>query len=112
MTAFINRSNHGGQSNFQSVRSRSIRDLRPSIPHSDPRKREEMILVAVVAELLEKYTALVSHALEQLVHDAPFPRRVRLLILRNLPFASPPPPLPPPPHALRVRSRAAPVAAR
>ncbi|KAJ8506336.1 hypothetical protein OPV22_007222 [Ensete ventricosum] len=71
-----------------------------------------MILVAVVAELLEEYTAMVSHALEQLVHDAPFPRRIRLRILRNLPFASPPPPLPPPPHALRVRSRAASVAAR
>ncbi|WOL06147.1 hypothetical protein Cni_G14879 [Canna indica] len=70
-----------------------------------------MILVAVVAELLEEYTAVVSRALEQLLQDAPFPRRVRYLILRSLPFASPPPPLPPPRHALRVRSRAASVGA-
>ncbi|XP_074592276.1 uncharacterized protein LOC141848063 [Curcuma longa] len=65
-----------------------------------------MILVAVVAELLEEYTALVARVLEQLVQGAPFPRRVRFHILRSLPFASPPPPPPPPPHALRFRSLA------
>ncbi|WOL07108.1 hypothetical protein Cni_G15845 [Canna indica] len=70
-----------------------------------------MILVAIVAELLEEYTALVARVLEQLLHGAPFPRRVRFLILRNLPFASPPAPLPPPAHALRIRSLT-PVAAR
>jgi hypothetical protein len=67
-----------------------------------------MILVAIVAELLEEYTALVSRVLEQLLNDAPFPRRMRFLMLRSLPFVpSPlPPPPPPPPHALRVTTRA------
>ncbi|XP_038979431.1 uncharacterized protein LOC120109891 [Phoenix dactylifera] len=50
-----------------------------------------MILVAIVAELLEEYTVLVARVLEQLLHDAPFPRRMRFLMLRSLPFASPPP---------------------
>lgn len=45
-----------------------------------------MILVAVVAELLEEYTALVARVLEQLLTDAPFPRRMRFLMLRSLPF--------------------------
>jgi hypothetical protein len=63
-----------------------------------------MILVAIVAELLEEYTALVSRVLEQLLNDAPFPRRMRFLMLRSLPFV--PSPLPPPPHALRVTTRA------
>ncbi|GMH09616.1 hypothetical protein Nepgr_011457 [Nepenthes gracilis] len=49
-----------------------------------------MILVAIVAELLEEYTAMVTRVLEQVFSEAPFPRRVRFLILRNLPFASPP----------------------
>ncbi|KAG6521214.1 hypothetical protein ZIOFF_018280 [Zingiber officinale] len=66
-------------------------------------KEEKMILVSVVAELLEEYTALVARVLEQLVRGAPFPRRIRFLILRRLPFASP---RPTPPHALRVRSPA------
>ncbi|GKV04076.1 hypothetical protein SLEP1_g16287 [Rubroshorea leprosula] len=50
-----------------------------------------MILVAIVAELMEEYTALLTRVLEHLVHDAPFPRRIRFLILRSLPFASPTP---------------------
>ncbi|KAG1354718.1 uncharacterized protein [Elaeis guineensis] len=58
-----------------------------------------MILVAIVAELLEEYTVLVARVLEQLLHDAPFPRRMRFLMLRSLPFASPPRPLPPPSYA-------------
>ncbi|KAI5656302.1 hypothetical protein M9H77_25095 [Catharanthus roseus] len=51
-----------------------------------------MILVAVVAELLEEYTVLLARVLEHMFHQAPlpFPRRVRFLILRSLPFASPP----------------------
>ncbi|PON37742.1 hypothetical protein PanWU01x14_317790 [Parasponia andersonii] len=54
-----------------------------------------MILVAVVAELMEEYTALLARILEHVFHSAPFPVRVRFLILRNLPFVSyiPPPPL-------------------
>ncbi|KAF3785030.1 ROOT PRIMORDIUM DEFECTIVE 1 protein [Nymphaea thermarum] len=54
-------------------------------------EEEEMILVAIVAELLEEYTLLLTRMLEQLVHGAPLPRRVRLLIVRSLPFAPPPP---------------------
>jgi len=66
-----------------------------------------MILVAIVAELLEEYTALVARVLEQLLADAPFPRRMRFLMLRSLPFV-PPPLLPPPPqHARRVTTRVA-----
>ncbi|XP_062222426.1 uncharacterized protein LOC133921525 [Phragmites australis] len=65
-----------------------------------------MILVAIVAELLEEYTVLVARVREQLLHGAPFPRRVRFLVLRSLPFAAPPlPPPPPPAHALRVATR-------
>ncbi|KAL5199131.1 hypothetical protein ABZP36_002643 [Zizania latifolia] len=54
-----------------------------------------MILVAVVAELLEEYTAAVAHAMERLLSAVPpriFPRRVRFLVLRSLPFVAPPPP--------------------
>ncbi|RZS28540.1 hypothetical protein BHM03_00062144, partial [Ensete ventricosum] len=69
-------------------------------------RREDMILLAIGVELLEEYTALVTRVLEQLLHVALFPRRVRFLILRRLPFASPPPPLPSPPHALQVRTPA------
>ncbi|CAL9124888.1 unnamed protein product [Musa textilis] len=47
-----------------------------------------MILVAIVAEMLEEYTALVARVLEHLLRDAPFPRRMRFLMLRSLPFAS------------------------
>jgi hypothetical protein len=64
-----------------------------------------MILVAIVAELLEEYTALVARVLEQLLNDAPFPRRMRFLMLRSLPFVPPPLPPPPPPHALHVTTR-------
>ncbi|KAK3141708.1 hypothetical protein QOZ80_4BG0337370 [Eleusine coracana subsp. coracana] len=65
-----------------------------------------MILVAIVAELLEEYTALVARVLEQLLNDAPFPRRMRFLMLRSLPFVeSPLLPPPPPPHALRITTR-------
>ncbi|CAK7357510.1 unnamed protein product [Dovyalis caffra] len=51
-------------------------------------KKRKMILVALVAELMEEYTVLLTRVLEHLFNDAPFPRRVRFLILRNLPFAS------------------------
>ncbi|KAG8661356.1 uncharacterized protein LOC122723234 [Manihot esculenta] len=47
-----------------------------------------MILVAIVAELMEEYTALLARVLEHMFNEAPFPRRVRFLILRSLPFAS------------------------
>ncbi|OMP02740.1 hypothetical protein COLO4_10847 [Corchorus olitorius] len=47
-----------------------------------------MILVAIVAELMEEYTVLLARVLEHLFHEAPFPRRIRFLILRSLPFAS------------------------
>lgn len=45
-------------------------------------------MVAVWAELMEEYTALLARLLEHVFHDAPFPRRVRFLILHSLPFAS------------------------
>nr|BAJ97151.1 predicted protein [Hordeum vulgare subsp. vulgare] len=63
-----------------------------------------MILVAVMAELLEEYTAAVARALERLLCAAPLrilPRRVRFIVLRTLPFAAPSPPVPPP-HAVPV----------
>ncbi|KAF8028081.1 hypothetical protein BT93_E0868 [Corymbia citriodora subsp. variegata] len=46
-----------------------------------------MILVALVAELMAEYTAVLARALQHLFHSAPLPRRVRFLILRSLPFA-------------------------
>ncbi|PKU81710.1 uncharacterized protein LOC110097341 [Dendrobium catenatum] len=49
-----------------------------------------MILVAIVAELLEEYTVLLARVLEHLLNEAPFPRRMRFLILRSLSFASTP----------------------
>ncbi|KAG5563617.1 hypothetical protein RHGRI_006158 [Rhododendron griersonianum] len=64
-----------------------------------------MILVAIVAEMLEEYTMLLGRVLEHMFHEVPlpFPRRVRFLILRHLPFASPSlPPPPPPPLPLPV----------
>jgi hypothetical protein len=77
----------------------------------------EMILVAIMAELLEEYTAAVARAVERLLSSAAprhiLPRRVRFLVLRSLPFASPPPPPmasappprpPPPPHAAVLTS--------
>ncbi|XP_021742181.1 uncharacterized protein LOC110708368 [Chenopodium quinoa] len=59
-----------------------------------------MMLVSVVAEMLEEYTAVLARVLEHLFNEAPLPRRVRFLILRNLPFSSlplSPSLLPPPP---------------
>ncbi|MBA0735295.1 hypothetical protein Gogos_019156 [Gossypium gossypioides] len=56
-----------------------------------------MILVANVAELMEEYVVLLARVLEHLFHEAPFPRRVRFLILRNLPFVSSTPRLLPAP---------------
>lgn len=55
-----------------------------------------MILIAVVAELLEEYTAVVATILEQFLHDTPLPRGVRIFILRFRAFASSssPPPSP------------------
>ncbi|OAY72231.1 hypothetical protein ACMD2_11452 [Ananas comosus] len=66
-----------------------------------------MIQVAIVAELLQEYTAVVARVLQQLLSEAPFPRRMRFLILRSIPFAPAPTPtpLPPPPYALRVATR-------
>ncbi|KQK16345.1 hypothetical protein BRADI_1g28326v3 [Brachypodium distachyon] len=64
-----------------------------------------MILVAVMAELLEEYTAAVARAMERLLSAAPriLPRRVRFLVLRSLPFAAASPPaVPPPPYAIPV----------
>jgi len=54
-----------------------------------------MILVAIVAELLEEYMALVALVAEHLLQGAPFPRRE----LRSLPFAAHA-------HALHVAARA------
>ncbi|KAG9455425.1 hypothetical protein H6P81_008329 [Aristolochia fimbriata] len=57
---------------------------REKIRKEEPRKKEggierdlaEMILVAIVAELFEEYTVLLARVLEQLFHEAPFPRRM------------------------------------
>ncbi|KAL6639384.1 hypothetical protein ACP70R_023114 [Stipagrostis hirtigluma subsp. patula] len=68
-----------------------------------------MILVAIMAELLEEYTAAVARAVERLLSAAAprriLPRRVRFLVVRNLPFAPPPAPAPPPPHAVQALAR-------
>ncbi|KAL2942652.1 Receptor tyrosine-protein kinase erbB-4 [Bienertia sinuspersici] len=60
-----------------------------------------MMLVSVVAEILEEYTMVLTQVLEHVFNEAPLPRRIRFLILRNLPFASNialnPSLLPPPP---------------
>ncbi|KAK4741261.1 hypothetical protein SAY87_024849 [Trapa incisa] len=55
---------------------------------------EEMILVTILAELMEEYMAVLARALEHVFLGFPFPRRVRFLILCNLPFATSPPPPP------------------
>ncbi|XP_027339597.1 uncharacterized protein LOC113853261 [Abrus precatorius] len=47
-----------------------------------------MILVAIVAEVLEEYTALLARVVEQVFRSAPVPRQFRFLILRSLPFVS------------------------
>ncbi|KAL7221912.1 hypothetical protein ACSBR1_023789 [Camellia fascicularis] len=51
-----------------------------------------MILVAIVTELLEKYTIVVARVMEHMFQQVPlpFPRRVRFLILRNLSFSNSP----------------------
>ncbi|XP_038907007.1 uncharacterized protein LOC120092849 [Benincasa hispida] len=49
-----------------------------------------MMLVSVLAEILEEYTAVLVEVLRQLFHSAPFPRRIRFLILHNLPFVDRP----------------------
>ncbi|KAL4324202.1 hypothetical protein GQ457_11G032030 [Hibiscus cannabinus] len=46
-----------------------------------------------LAELMEEYTVVLSRVLEDLFYQAPFPRRIRVLILRSLPFVSSSPPL-------------------
>ncbi|KAG6528230.1 hypothetical protein ZIOFF_010381 [Zingiber officinale] len=75
------------------------------------RKREgeaEMILVAMMAAVLEEYTAAAAGVMEEALLRVPIPRRVCILILRCLPFAGPPPLPPPPPYSI---GRAAPLAA-
>jgi hypothetical protein len=67
--------------------------FRPRAPSHGPLfqfnvKQLAMILVAIVAELMEDYTVLVARVLEQLLNGAAFPRRMRFLILRSLPFAA------------------------
>ncbi|XP_022736954.1 uncharacterized protein LOC111289865 [Durio zibethinus] len=52
-----------------------------------------MILIAVLTELMEEYTVLLARVLEHLFNEVPFPRRIRFLILRSLPFVSSTPPL-------------------
>ncbi|GJN26640.1 hypothetical protein PR202_gb14589 [Eleusine coracana subsp. coracana] len=64
-----------------------------SFPSLFPASGDEMILVVVLAELLQDYTAKFARALEQVLNDAPFPRRVRFLMLQGLPA---PPSLVPP----------------
>ena len=62
-----------------------------------------MILVSIMAELLEAYTAAVARAVERLLSAAAprrvLPRRVRFLVLRSLPLTAPPVAAPPP-HAV------------
>ncbi|CAL0334714.1 unnamed protein product [Lupinus luteus] len=40
----------------------------------------DMILVVIVAEVLEEYTELLAGVVEQMLHSAPIPRRLRFLI--------------------------------
>ncbi|CAL5183619.1 unnamed protein product [Lathyrus oleraceus] len=47
-----------------------------------------MILVALMAEVLKEYTALLARVVEQLFRSAPIPQRLRILILRSLHFVS------------------------
>ncbi|KAK1304553.1 hypothetical protein QJS10_CPB11g00522 [Acorus calamus] len=51
--------------------------------------------------MLEEYTVLLARVLEQLFREAPFPRRMRFLVLRSLPFASSPRTIQAPPVAAR-----------
>ncbi|XP_078448115.1 uncharacterized protein LOC144716749 [Wolffia australiana] len=66
-----------------------------------------MILVSVLADLLEEYMVLVARVMEQMLHDAPFPRRMRFLMLRSMPFITPPRSLHPRPPPYAVAARAA-----
>ncbi|KAH7405369.1 hypothetical protein KP509_15G067700 [Ceratopteris richardii] len=43
-----------------------------------------MILLAICTQLFEDYLLLLARVVTQIVQDAPFPRRVRQLILRRL----------------------------
>jgi hypothetical protein len=55
-----------------------------------------MMLVVVLAELLQDYTAMFARALDRLLNDGPFlRRRARFPRLQSLPFV---PPALPPPH--------------
>ncbi|KAG6507060.1 hypothetical protein ZIOFF_032400 [Zingiber officinale] len=80
-------------------------ELDARIQSTEKGRELEMMPVAEMAELLEEYTAAVAGALEYLLLRAPIPWRIRTLILRRVPFASPPPPIPPPSSALRFRFR-------
>ncbi|MQL98934.1 hypothetical protein Taro_031651 [Colocasia esculenta] len=55
---------------------------------SRPRRKGEMILVATVVELLGLYTVQVARVLGQVLHGAPFPRRLRSFMLRSLPLTA------------------------
>jgi hypothetical protein len=48
---------------------------------------QKMILLGVVAHLLEKYMITLARVFAQVVRQSPFPRRMRLLILRRIPFS-------------------------
>ncbi|GJN01960.1 hypothetical protein PR202_ga19266 [Eleusine coracana subsp. coracana] len=78
---------------LQPKRPRVLRPASSSVPFSFFLASGEMILVVVLAELLQDYTAKFARALEQVLNDAPFRRRVRFLMLQGLPV---PPALPPP----------------
>jgi hypothetical protein len=54
-----------------------------------------MMLLVVLAELLQDYTAKFARALDQLLNDGTFRRRARFPRLQSLPFA---PSALPPPH--------------
>ncbi|XP_059070037.1 uncharacterized protein LOC131859859 [Cryptomeria japonica] len=43
-----------------------------------------MILLVRVTQWMEEYTMIVARIVAHLVHGAPFPQRIRLLILRRL----------------------------
>ncbi|WCJ26674.1 NAC domain-containing protein 14 [Euphorbia peplus] len=49
---------------------------------------DKMILVAIIAEVMQEYTVVLTRVLQHMFTVAPFPRRVRFLILRSLPFSS------------------------
>ncbi|XP_047314950.1 uncharacterized protein LOC124918922 [Impatiens glandulifera] len=61
-----------------------------------------MILLAMMTELLEEYTMVVARMVEHLFNEIPLPlpRRVRFLIIRNLPFSNPARSVPNPPPSV------------